>query len=433
MGNKNGLSANRESPTDVKTSGISQLSSFFANAKGKTQVGKVRDIILNKNFPNIENFGGFNAIGSIFFTIQGFKSGNNPSIAKPLFPQFNYYPLINELVLILELPDANIGTNDSQKSYYYLNVINLWNAPNHNAYPDEKIKKIKKRINNYQASSLTNQPSINTSYPPNDNDVDEFKSNLSPSQNTFIEKENIHPLQPNTGDSLYQGRWGNSLRFSSTASPKDSIPLNDWSSEGKNGSPITILRNGQPKEVNTPGWEPIFENINLDLSSIYLTSTQKIKIKVASNNYKSYIQGAPTEPKDYTGNQVIINSGRLVFNSTEDHILLSSQKTINLNSNQGLNFDTDKSFIVNAKDNVLLGSRNASESLVLGNSLKNDLDFMFAVLMQLVDTLQYSTLYPGGLPVPDSAVSIQATNCFEALKQIKDNLPNILSTKVKTI
>jgi hypothetical protein len=43
-----------------------------------------------------------------------------------------------------------------------------------------------------------------------------------------------------------------------------------------NGDPITILRNGQPTKTSPEGWIPITENINNDLSSIYLTSTQKI-------------------------------------------------------------------------------------------------------------------------------------------------------------
>ena len=72
------------------------------------------------------------------------------------------------------------------------------------------------------------------------------------------------------------------------------------------------------------------------------------------------------------------------------------------------------------------------ESLVLGDTLKDNLDFVLSVLIQLVDTLQYSSLYPGGLPIPDSAISVQAQNCLQALKIVKDGLPTILSDKCKT-
>ena len=57
---------------------------------------------------------------------------------------------------------------------------------------------------------------------------------------SFVEKTNIHPLLPFAGDNIYEGRWGNSIRFGST------VPLtstsgssntleyqNNWSFVGK--------------------------------------------------------------------------------------------------------------------------------------------------------------------------------------------------------
>ena len=90
-------------------------------------------------------------------------------------------------------------------------------------------------------------------------------------------------------------------------------------------------------------------------------------------------------------------------------------------------------FVVKANEKIKLGGDEACESLVLGDTLKNDLDFMFATLIQLVDIISYSQLFPGGLPVPDSSTSVVASNCKDALKNIKDNLGDILSKKVKTV
>ena len=430
-----GLSANRETPNDVRTGGISQLSNFFSKLKNGTQVGKVRDIILNEQYPNIERYGGDSAIGSIFFTLNGYKSGGR-NVAKPLFPQSNYYPLKHELVLILELPDASIGSNDSQNSFYYLNVINIWNAPNHNAYPDTYKTPNPSKVNSYEVSNTLKQPIINSQKPPYNDNVDEFYSDFNKSQNTFIERENIHPLQPFSGDSIYQGRWGNSIRFSSTTLPKTSDPLNNWSKEGKNGDPITLIRNGQPRNIKSPGWKPIIENINKDLSSIYLTSTQKLPIIASSDNYSSYNSSdelAPQSPNTYSGNQVVINSGRLFFQSDKDHIMLSAKKTINFNSSLGFYFDTPQNFVVNAGNTVKLGGQSASESLVLGDTLKTDLDFIISVLIQLVGVIEFSILYPGGLPVPDTSLSVVASNCKDALQTVKDNLNQILSIKCKTL
>ena len=61
----------------------------------------------------------------------------------------------------------------------------------------------------------------------------------------------------------------------------------------------------------------------------------------------------------------------------------------------------------------------ADEMLSMG--FKDDLDFMCATLIQLVDIISYSQLFPGGLPVPDSSTSVVASNCKDALKNIKDN------------
>ena len=50
------------------------------------------------------------------------------------------------------------------------------------------------------------------------------------------------------GDSLLEGRYGQSLRFGSTARSNFNFPTeiqNNWSDSGKNGDPITILKNGQ--------------------------------------------------------------------------------------------------------------------------------------------------------------------------------------------
>ena len=52
-----------------------------------------------------------------------------------------------------------------------------------------------------------------------------------------------------------------------------------------------MLRNGQFKEQNVDPWVPILENINSDRSSIYLTSTQRIRLGAAMSNYDSYTGG----------------------------------------------------------------------------------------------------------------------------------------------
>ena len=50
----------------------------------------------------------------------------------------------------------------------------------------------------------------------------------------------------------------------------------------------------------------------------------------------------PKDPNTYIGNQVIINSDRLVFNAKTDGILLFSDKVIGFSTNGSFHFDTSK-------------------------------------------------------------------------------------------
>ena len=69
----------------------------------------------------------------------------------------------------------------------------------------------------------------------------------------------------------------------------------------------------------------------------------------------------PENPNTYQGNQVIINSDRLVFNAKQDAILLYSDKAMGFSTKGNFHFDTDNSentkFIVNAP-NIYLGIKN---------------------------------------------------------------------------
>ena len=110
--------------------------------------------------------------------------------------------------------------------------------------------------------------------------------------NTFEEKANIRNLFPNEGDVIIEGRFGNSIRFGSTAkqSKENKNVESPWSTEGKEGNPITIIRNGQ-SQVDLPNfnnWFPIYEDIQNDDSSIYMTSGQTIPVVLASNNFASF-------------------------------------------------------------------------------------------------------------------------------------------------
>jgi hypothetical protein len=109
---------------------------------------------------------------------------------------------------------------------------------------------------------------------------------------TFNDNNTIknQPLLPYEGDIIYEGRFGNSIRLGATV--KNANLANTWSTEGTNGDPITIIRNGQGQPVDSDPFATTIEDINKDDSSIYLTSNQKIVLEdVVNFPFRSYGKG----------------------------------------------------------------------------------------------------------------------------------------------
>ena len=374
----------------IKKTGLGQDRKITkAGKQSPSIVGRVTDIILNKDHEKFTQYGGYNGLGTIEFQPVNITNSTIAS-ATPLFPQNSCFPLINELVLIFKLPYKGIGKGVDQESFFYLNLISLWNHPHQNAYPSPISPNIIQNVNNTLSSlGLVNSYQLaETGLPQNtsfDNSSDEANFNSENlSQNTFIEKSNIHPLLNFSGDNILQGRWGNSLRFGSTVKTT-SDNNNTWSETGENGDPITIIRNGQDPNSSSDGWIPITEDVNNDLASIWFTSTQKLPIEVSNHNYISYIKNKPTKPDQYTSPQVVINSDRLILNAKKDHILVSSLNSIFLGGNESINAST-KSYIVDSPS-IMLGKKEADQPIIKGNMFLDDLAVIMGELSALCSTL----------------------------------------------
>jgi hypothetical protein len=341
---------------------------------------RVLSIVLDETHPRFKELGEWNALGIVEYedVINPLPS---PSLqtARPLTGNFKNLPLVNEIVYLIGLPNTDIASISSNSTEYYINIVSLWNHPHHNAFPTSPNSLPPTQQKDYIQTQAGNVRRVT------DQSTEIFLGK------TFIERSNIHPLLPFEGDMLYEGRWGNSIRIGSTV--KDTP--NNWSTVGTNGDPILIIRNGQGIQTEE-GWVPTVEDINNDDSSIYVASTQKIPLKASSTIYDSY-RTSPTAPDQYSGKQVILNSGRLVFNTTQDHLLLSSNQTIGFNAVSGFNFDTKGNFVVGSPS-IKLGSKNATEPLLLGNKttdLLSKLVINLKAWMTIASPLFAST--PGGV------------------------------------
>jgi|TARA_R110000824_G_scaffold266091_9_gene455116 hypothetical protein len=362
------------------------------------------------------DFGEWSSIGCIFFDRLNQPNPNpqftSDNFARPLFPNNSNIPLQNELVYIMALPNSNVQSDVNEVAYYYFQAINIWNSTHHNAIPDPIYG---------DANPESQQADYQQTEAGSVRRVTDGGTEINLGED-FSEKLEVRNLQPYTGDLIYQGRWGQTFRFGSTL--QDANIPNPWSNAGEDGDPITIIKNGQHEEDTDP-WVPQVEDINTDLSSIYLTSTQEIPIEVASKSYKSY-DSSPEATPIFTGEQVIINSGRLLFNSKTDNILLSSFDTINLNSVNSVNIDTPKTIIQSPE--VFLGDKGATEPIIFGDKFLKDFQSLMSSLISLCQALGTPIgsgppfVINGAIPAPATETLVKAQTMLNKINDYKSKV-----------
>ena len=385
----------------------------------------VTDIILDENHPAYESWMDIGAI--ITEPIDNTEASSNITKSYPLFPHTKVFPLVNEQVIIMSIPknlDYDLETIESKT--YYFNPIGVWNHPHHNANPNslpfsEAFKK-----------SQNPDPYLN---PHDDKETDpliHLNSENNPSQNTFIEKSDIYPLLPFMGDNIIEGRFGHSIRLGHTAK-SNSKKKNNWSESGKNGDPIMILRNGQSPNVNEAGWVPTTENIKDDLSSIYLTSTQKLPFSLANEDFISYMT-KPILPSNYTKPQIALNSNRVVINAKTDSVLISGNSSVSLSSMNGVYLEAKQKICIDSTD-VRLGSKDAKEPILKGDLTVEYLKIIVKEIANLATALKTIQVFtgPNVVGVPDSAIQGPAKLAAQNLEEVLEQLDDIKSNFVKTI
>ncbi len=257
--------------------------------KSPIVIARVKNIVLS---PYIDNNKTINPdytspsdLGKIKYEVvyenkQINKSTDSARSAWPIFSFVKQYPLIGELVMIVQGPSPDMNDDRNSQRPYYFPPYQVWNSPNNNVFPEmiEYFEFIK---------SVYTKPGYQ---------YNETGSLLEYPKGVYFQERPIKNITPFEGDSIIEGRYGQSIRFGSTATLKKTE--NTWSNSGTDGSPITIIRNGQGKDtrvivqnpsnvlVNDLPDQPTVENINYDSSSIYLTSGQQIVIE--GLNYFSF-------------------------------------------------------------------------------------------------------------------------------------------------
>jgi hypothetical protein len=361
----------------------------------KAKVGRVYGIITTENTPTKKQFekqGGFSAIGTVFYldyeqsvNVTGSNNDNffdSCKTAKPVSQNIPY-PLEGELIQIVDFPSSNTQISPTLSQKYYTGAISIWNNSQHNAQPSGKDYSFK----------------------------------------TFLSNKNIRNLLRFEGDSIVQGRQGSALRFSSTTKLYNS--LNEWSTIGSEDNPITILSNGFNYDPNKNFY---VEQINKDLSSIYLTSAQLIPLQTDKTGVLNNLTN-PIDVAKYINPQIIINSDRVVLNSKKDEIMLFAKTNIELNTKNIINLNADERVHLNSST-VFLGTVNNSlptEPLVLGDKLNTLLENLLDSLYNFGTSLSTVVGSPEGAPAMD--INSAAESLLNDIDRINNNLEGILSQR----
>jgi len=367
------------------------------------QIGKVFGVVLDENTPSREFFekaGGYSGLGAIYYLDYETSKTllvedvnlNDCNIAIPFDPNTKNYPLLGETVMLVDGPSFDSQFSSASGRKFYTGRINVWNNPQQNAPISTTLGK------------------------------------------TFVERNDVRDLKSYEGDYIIQNKKSG-IRFGSTVKLRD----NEWSSIGEDGDPITILVNGYVT-TDTGSLAPNIEEVNKEMSSIYMTSTQKIPLIPGVSIINPVSTFLP--PSDYVNSQLLFNSDRITLNSRRDEILLLSKTNISLN--------TDRSILLNAgryihfhidpknkESRILLGTQAdgspPEEPVLLGGQTHDVLLELCNALTTLAGYLASSTVTTSDGPIAITSVNSGGAQLLSDLENIIDSLKNIQSDKVFTI
>jgi hypothetical protein len=372
----------------------------------KPQVGMVFGVITTKDTPTKELFeknGRYSGIGTIFyldynqsknFTLNGVDI-NTCKSAKPFHASVQNYPLVGELVQIIDAPSiaSQVSANAGQK--YYTGTINIWNDVQQNSPSTISLGK------------------------------------------TFTEAGDIRKLISFEGDRIYQGRKGNGIRFGSTV--KRFSDVNEWSSVGTDGDPITIIVNGYVTS-NPSDSIPNVEEINKEKSSIYMTTSQKIPLIPGALIKNPFISSI--EPNNYFLPQIILNSDRVTINSKKDEVLIYSQSNIELNTDNNITFNAGEII------HLHINEKNPNTRILLGTGPNGEIPFepvllggqTHDLLLEMCNVLTTLAGFLSSVVVPTTEGGVLVTGCNNAGEQLLSDVYNIIeklskiqSNKVYTV
>jgi hypothetical protein len=294
--------------------------------------GLVVDIIVDHTHPKYSKVDGYN-VGAIKVRIFDVNQTLDDELlpwADPIDLTIQELPLLGELVTLFKI----------RGNFFYTKKIPLAHRIQENGMLKLNVALSKRGINTVSQALPSGE----------ENTVEKHQFG-----NYFKPDSRVRQLKHFEGDSIIQGRMGNTIRFGSSRMDPSSDSL----------APNIILRTGQGKDIEKEEisidsvFGLIMEDINKDASSIWVVSDQVVPFNPATVQAGSFMRSVEKKPQKFDKAQIIINSDRLILNSKLTHIMLFANEGIHLNSYFDTTIDTDRHIIFTAnKDIVNKASRN---------------------------------------------------------------------------
>ena len=374
---------NRKSELNVKQDDLLASKRYLIERKPETvlfyelEAAVVLDIILDETHPGFDkkqldpidwpvdangnpaedgqpNYGW---IGMIKFRFINSQMGDTKPTLHWALPMENTgvteYPLMNEVVIV----------GKYLNNYYYSRKLNLNSNINTNA--SFGLERIYGQVNQ-NTNEYTKQPYVGPTSVLNGGSLDQGQNpNYVGTLGSYFKfNPAIRTLKRYEGDSIIESRFGSSIRFGSYDDNRgnDSGP-GEYSDRG--GNPMVIIRNRQspikgatePHKLINKGY--VTESINNDGSSIHITSGKTIsdfvpaiKKSIFSKTIKEeqpFFSPEGSTEFDYpiqSGDQIIINSDRIILSSKANETIHFSKKRYAI--------VTDSEYTVDAQEQVVL-------------------------------------------------------------------------------
>ena len=356
-----------------------------------------------------------------FLNADSAASPNDLIQAKPINANIKQIPLKGEIVFICKGPTAYHSGAGQGREYYYTAPISLQSSVHQNGLPGANKVVLDDRNNTQKASDaqlgltskLTDRTIVSETIDP-----------------TFPERTDVFPIQPYSGDIIFEGRWGQSIRLGSTVDTRRRYQRNpNWGiGTGATGNPITIISNGtNPKKSEKTFNQFHIESPDEDDASIWLTSGQSVKFTPASKYTPSIFDKeiGLFRKNLFGGNQIILASDRIVLNANKQEIVGFSKA--------GIGFATEQTLALNAKNIVELeGGKislgfNATSPIILGDRLieflKSLMDIVIDMNQSIVKMTHPTGVGPSGTPT-NSGDYVSYVN---ALSRLTNSLPKLAS------